>query len=824
MQHRTEFPAHIRLDSEWQSVGAHLDEVEAIAREAGDKIGLQNTASLAACLHDAGKYTQAFKDYLIDSVFGRRQGKGPIHSTIGAKFLYEMRYQSSSDPMEKLTAQLISLVICQHHGLCDCLSVDGEDKYTQKMETDKELFYDEAMGHYTAIYRSKEELEQMFRAAYGEVEALCQKMGERGLDGFFTIAMVQRFLLSAVIDGDYSSTYHFMSGTAPVPPVDPKSFWEQSLERLGDVLQEYEKRADQNPINRYRQKISEECRAFAKRKTGVYQLTVPTGGGKTESSIRFALEHAKEHGKDTIIYVIPYLSILEQNADRIRQILVSPECPEPERYILEHHSNVIWERDEEADENQTEREKAYRALTERYSSPVVFTTMVQFLETFFGQKKQSIRRMQSYANAVVIFDEIQSIPINSISLFNSAVNFLSEVANTTVVLCTATQPELSRTRRPILLAAHPNMVENVADTFQQFRRVQIQNCCTDAGYSAEAAADFILEAAEKRDSLLAILNTRKEAGDVYRCIEERLKQRGEDGYELYHLSNAMCPNHRRERLRIIKERLTGKRRQPDGKKLICVSTQLIEAGVDISFQCVVRALAGLDRIAQAAGRCNREGEAACQDVYVINMAEENLSNLKDIAYGKEATARIFDEFKRDPAMFGYDLLSPQAMAIYYQYYYQGREKEMDFVVPQKGWRAGFTLYDILSQNQIGQSAYEELEDCDSELMLSQAFQTAAREFYVIRQDAISVIVPYGDQGKKVIADLNGDCTLEEAKAYLAKAQPYTVDLYSHSITDLQKKGALYPLLDGSAWALKERYYNEQLGVVSEAGIMDMWSV
>ncbi len=283
----------------------------------------------------------------------------------------------------------------------------------------------------------------------------------------------------------------------------------------------------------------------------------------------------------------------------------------------------------------------------------------------------------------------------------------------------------------------------------------------DAGYHAEAAADFILEAAERKNSILAIFNTRKEARDVYRCAEERLRQRGEEAYQLYHLSNAMCPNHRRERLHMIKERLEEKRRHPDGRKLICVSTQLIEAGVDISFQCVIRALAGLDRIAQAAGRCNREGEAACQDVYVINMAKEDLSNLKDIAYGKEATARIFDEFKREPAMFGYDLLSPQAMAVFYQYYYQGREKEMDFAVPQKGARVGFTLYDILSQNQIGQSAYEELHDCDSELMLSQAFQTAAREFYVIRQDAISVIVPYGEQGKEVIANLNGDCVLEE---------------------------------------------------------------
>ena len=825
MERGTEFPAHIRLEPEeqWQSVATHLDEVEVIAREAGSKIGLPNTASLAAALHDAGKYTQTFRDYLIDSVFGRQQGKGPIHSTTGAKFLYETKYQNSEDPAEMLTAQLISLVICQHHGLCDCLSVHGEDKYTQKMETDRELFYEEAIKHYTAIYRSKEEIEQMFQAAYQEIRALCQKMQERGLDSYFTIAMVQRFLLSAVIDGDYSSTYHFMSNTSLAPAVDSQGFWEQSLERLGDVLQEYKKRAGQNSINRCRQTISEECRAFAKRGTGVYQLTVPTGGGKTESSIRFALEHAKEHRKDKIIYVIPYLSILEQNADRIRKILLSPDCPDPERYILEHHSNVIWEKGE-ADEDYTEREKAYRALTERYESQIVFTTMVQFLETFFGQKKQSIRRMQSYANAVVIFDEIQSIPVNSISLFNGAVNFLSEVANTTVVLCTATQPELSRTRRPILLTAHPNMVEDVAGIFQQLKRVQIQNRCTDAGYHAEAAADFILEAAERKNSILAIFNTRKEARDVYRCAEERLRQRGEEAYELYHLSNAMCPNHRRERLHMIKERLEEKRRHPDGRKLICVSTQLIEAGVDISFQCVIRALAGLDRIAQAAGRCNREGEAACQDVYVINMAKEDLSNLKDIAYGKEATARIFDEFKREPAMFGYDLLSPQAMAVFYQYYYQGREKEMDFAVPQKGARVGFTLYDILSQNQIGQSAYEELHDCDSELMLSQAFQTAAREFYVIRQDAISVIVPYGEQGKEVIANLNGDCVLEEVHRFLVKAQPYTVDLYPHNIAELQKGDALYPLLDGSAWALKERFYDEQLGVVSEAGKMDMWSV
>ena len=469
-----------------------------------------------------------------------------------------------------------------------------------------------------------------------------------------------------------------------------------------------------------------------------------------------------------------------------------------EDIILEHHSNLIIDNENED----------YKLLTERWDSPIILSTMVQFLNTLFNGGTQSVRRLHNLVNSIIIFDEIQAIPIKCISMFNYAINFLSKICNTTVILCTATQPMLSMTDRPLFIEENTDIISNVGEKFRDFKRTKVIPKIKSGGYSIQDLKDFSSGLMEQVNSTLIILNTKKAAKELFKGINEENSKLSKDKRALvFHLSTNMCPAHRIESLDKIRKVL-GK------KKVICVSTQLIEAGVNISFECVVRSLAGLDSIAQAAGRCNRHAESSCGNVYVINMdaGSENVSRLLEIKTGRDKTLRFFEEFKQNPEAFDSDLLSPKAIDKYFEYYFNELKLQMNYTLPKP--YADKTMFDLLSENKQAVQDYIDRNQVKPDLMLYNSFKTAGDYFKVIDQNTVGVIVPYG-KGEELITNINGKCNIKDLKKYLKEAQQYSVNLYDQEYRNLNDLGAFIQLNNGGVITLRKEFYDEQVGITDE---------
>ncbi|WP_298845218.1 CRISPR-associated helicase Cas3' [Clostridium sp.] len=801
--------AHINpITLKEQGVKEHLDNVSKMSMKYGAKISLEATGELIGILHDMGKETHKFDKYIhySSSHPSDKSLRGTInHSTAGAKFIYDNFY-NTTDMFQKFTAQLISLAICSHHGgLIDCLDLKGIDIFTNKMETDKDILYEEALRNFKSEYSGIEHIKDLFNKSKDEIKFVftnINKIDGTAKFGHFAAGMLQKYLFSCVIDADRYDTYTFMEGKDQKKSIDKSALWNELVDKLETKLESYPKITK---IDLLREEVSIACKNFAKNKPGIYQLAVPTGGGKTLSSLRYALGHAKKFNKDRIFYIIPFTTIIDQNAKDIKDILCRDDV------ILEHHSNLVVDNQQED----------YKLLTERWDSPIILTTMVQFLDTLFSGGTQGVRRMHNLANSIIIFDEIQAIPIKCINMFNSAINFLSNICNATIILCTATQPLLSTTKMPLMLSENANIITDIHEKFKQFKRVNLVDKRIIEGYSVSAMKEFILEIMEKLDnemeinhklaSVLAIFNTKNAAKEVFNELKKaNVDLPKEKQYLIFHLSTNMCPSHR---IKILKDM----RKKLGHQRIICVSTQLIEAGVNISFGCVVRSLAGLDSIAQAAGRCNRHGESSCSDVYIVNVDGENVSKLVDIKEGQECTKRVLDEYKENPNVFDNDLLSPKTMERYYKYYYYNRSAEMDYTLPKPD--NDNSMYDLLSVNNEGGNAFNSRNGCKSKLMLKQGFKTAGKDFQVIDQNTTGVIVPY-EEGEELIALINGQCSLGELKQYLKKAQQFSVNIYETDKRKLEQMGGLIGLKDNAIIALRKEFYTEDAGVTFENAPME----
>ena len=436
---------------------------------------------------------------------------------------------------------------------------------------------------------------------------------------------------------------------------------------LGKLHQKVLEKSSEREMKALREEISDACYEAGNWPTGVYKLTVPTGGGKTLAGMRMALRHIqnKEAGNEGhIIEVLPFTSIIEQNAAVIRTVL---ECKEE---LLEHHSNVILETQEE-DNNLSE--KQYQLLTERWDSPFIFTTTVQFLDTVYRSGTQNIRRMHNLANSVIIMDEVQALPLKTMKLFGELVSFLCHVGDTTILLCTATQPNLEKL--PIGINTEvKEIIPDVMKKFHQFQRMKVKDCILEGGYRIEEAAEFIEKVKEKVNSLLVVMNTRKITREIYEILRKRINRET----EVLYITNNLCPAHRSNVITYLKRLLKEK------KSVICVSTSILEAGVDISFEGVVRNLAGLDSIVQSSGRGNRHGEQEKAGItYLINVKGEQLGSLTEIEIGEEKTKSVLDTYRRRPEDYGNSLLSPIALSDYYQKYFGAGDIEGQMKYPLK---------------------------------------------------------------------------------------------------------------------------------------------
>jgi CRISPR-associated endonuclease/helicase Cas3 len=709
----------------------------------------------------------------------------------------------------------LALAIASHHsGLIDCLKPDGFNEFQRRIgKDDKDTHLKEAREKLLDIERQLDEiLTQPIEKHFYQVvfESMAEASDSKDTR-WFKRGLLARFLLSCVLEADRLNTADFEHpNNEAIRNYGKYVPWDVLIERLEAKYAEYvQDTANMKPgraleVNQLRAQVAQACLEAAEKPKGIYQLTVPTGGGKTEASLRFALHHAKAHNMDRVFYIVPFITIIDQNADKIRDIL--ERADERGKVVLEHHSNFVPEDDTRYRHN---------LLAENWDAPIVFTTQVQFLEALFGSGTRDARRMHQLANSVIIFDEVQNVPLKITHMFNAALRFLTHDCGATVVLCTATQPPLDKLPneyRRLTIAPEYQIIQNPQELFEKLKRVEVHDERKPSGWTNAEIAELAERALQEKGSVLIVVNTRPAALAVYQQIKSRNL-----GVPLYHLSTNMCAAHRMAVLeRHIKRKLKAK------EPVICVSTQLIEAGVDIDFGAVIRSLAGLDSIAQSAGRCNRHGlREDGGSVWVVNPQEENLDRLKDIKSGQENAQRVFDDFRDNSEDFGSDPIGLEAITRYYYQYYNEHKHELDYPV-RKDSQIGRDdkLFNLLSMNDLSTKNYQAAHQGNPpDILLRQSFRSASGEFRVIDSPTRGVIVPIG-KGRRIITELCGAFGLEKKGKLLKQAQRYSVNLFDHKLNDLLKIGAIQEVQDSGIYHLDKQYYSEEFGW-SDKPVSDM---
>ena len=790
-------------DSKGQTVPEHLLHVGEVMAGFAAGIGFSQMARLIGLLHDLGKCTEEFAAYLdwCRANPGDNSRRGTVdHTTAGGQLL-RRRYGAHSED-GRLAADLASLVIFSHHaGLLNYVDKEGKADFERRMEKDGVLAcVDLAYYHREVIEEAA--LDRLFEEAVGEFSALDKRIGRcfpvESEMYYFSWGMVHKLLFSMLVDADRLDSAEFELDARLIRQWQTEKLWEEFSVRLEEKVEGFPVPEEEmaRKVAGLRRQISDDCLGAAQNAPGIYNLSVPTGGGKTLAGMRFALRHAELHGKKRIVVVIPYTSIIEQNAKEIRDVFDRDEA------VLEHHSAVLAE---DGEGGECEGADWRRLLTERWDAPVIFTTQVQFLNALFAGGAGSMRRLHALEDSVLIFDEIQTLPVRCTHLFNAAMNFLQGFCRVTAVLCTATQPPLEALDCSLALGVQAELTRDAPAVFEEFRRVRIEDCCRDGGVSVDELAADILQSAEERGDVLAIVNLTRQARELYQAVSALAWSSGR-GMRVVHLSTKMCPAHRRRVLDGVRRELEHRREKPE-ERLICISTQLIEAGVDVSFPVVYRALAGFSSIAQAAGRCNRHGGARQGLVRIVELASEGLLHLEDIREGKKIARILLHKHEAD------DILSPEVMKEYFLKFYLGRTpKELRYSLEKR-----YTLFDLLSGNCAGQQARREKGEPDFWFM--QAFGDAGRAFAVIDSYTESVLVPYGE-GKELAAAFDGwAADRKRFRASMRRAQPYMVNLFRHELETLESQGAVRQTQSG-VFVLCEMYYREDLGVQLEQETMD----
>lgn len=802
------YVAHVRkLDGEKQSVKQHLLSVSEIAGQLAEKIGLKDAGELIGLLHDFGKYSKSFQNYIqsatgvlnsdldddfVDSV----ALKGKIdHSSAGAQWIWQALSSRGKNGEGALCAQVMALCIASHHsGLIDCLKPEGGNGFAERMnKADVKTHLAECKLNADALILDKATvladvslLKSMLIQLRKVLHPQPHSQTLSTTIKYFYLGFLTRFLFSCLIDADRVDSADFERPQNKRHRRESPVNWQVAVDRMEAFIETLKVR---HKVDEIRRDISDCCKAKASGAQGIYSLTVPTGGGKTYASLRFALHHAQKHGLDRVIYIVPYTTIIEQNAKAIRAVVERENDEFP--WVLEHHSNL-------EPEQQTWRSKL---VAENWDSPIVLTTMVQFLETLFSGGTRGVRRMHQLANSVIVFDEIQTLPINCTHLFCNALNFLTTHTKTTAVLCTATQPLLHRLKNAdkgqLFIPENNELVHDVESLFRQLERVSIKNKVRVNGWSDGEITELAIHELNTKGSCLIIVNTKAWAKKLYESCAKLVEAEA-----VFHLSTSQCPTHRQLILERVRSRLD------NDLPVLCVSTQLIEAGVDVDFSSVIRFLAGLDSVAQAAGRCNRNGERGVSEVHLLNPNQESIDTLVDIKVGQEKMRRILDE-----SVDG-ELLTPPIMKKYFDYYFYSRADEMDYQLSVKQASRTDSLLNLLSDNPRNLTAMRQALLPE----LRQSFMTAGKAFKAIDAPTESVIVPYGE-GKQLIVDLgDGESEFNIARYYtlLKKAQKFSVNVFPNVWQKLVDADAVHEIKIGEGvYCLDGRYYSEAFGLSTE---------
>lgn len=675
----------------WQTLTEHLLAVSQLAERFAAAFDAGIWGRKAGLWHDIGKYSREFQSYLLHANLGDHhlgEIRGRVdHSTAGARFAAE------SIPV---FGGLLAYAVAGHHaGLPN--GIDQASGLEQRLQ--------KHVDEWKSLLPSHLKMEE-------DANLTLPPRHEGNWDAF-SIAFFTRMLYSCLVDADFLDTEAFMNPQqASVRGYDTKDV----LHRMHDTLHSYLNRfaAPSTRVNCMRQEVLQACVSASMRDQGFFSLTVPTGGGKTLSSLAFALRHAVHHDLDRIIYIIPFTSIIEQNASVFRKVftdLVEELGFDP---VLEHHSNFDVEKE-------TART---RLATENWDAPLIVTTAVQFYESLFANRSSKCRKLHNIARSVIILDEAQSLPVQYLEPCLRALRELTEQYRSTVVLCTATQPAVTRRDQfPIGISGVREIIRDTGSLFENLKRVALH----DIGKVTDVDLSHRLR---EHTQALCIVNTRRHA----RTLHESLGQ--EEAH--IHLSALMCPAHRSQILADVRQRLL------HGKPCRLVATRLIEAGVDIDFPVVYRSLTGIDSLAQAAGRCNRNGVLG-RDGKVYVFRSEHEAAERFVRETANVASQIMNMYS--------DPLNLQAVEHYFRLYFWDKKSQWD-------------------EKRIMQCF--KLDRGNPQLPFLFQFRTVNDSFRLIEDSGRSVIVPWEKKGEALCEKLRG--SFQPDRAMIRKLQRFTVQI------------------------------------------------
>ena len=747
--------AHIKQkeNGEWDephSLEEHLHSVKKFACDFALDIG-SDWASLSGLWHDLGKYRKRFQDYIrLQSGYERENahvenGIRAPHSTAGAIH--------ATQKFPPGLGHVIAYLIAGHHaGLPDWYGGKGSLEFRLTDGLDE---YKEALAENIPP-----------KILQGECPAI-----PKTAQSADSISLWMRMLFSCLVDADFLDTETYMKPEKTKQRLKPLSL-ETLQDRFSDAMVKLQKNSEESPLKDIRNEILNECYKAAEREPGLFSLTVPTGGGKTLSSLAFALEHARLHKKNKIkrriIYAIPFTSIIEQNADEFRKFVGADA-------VLEHHSNFDVAPDKE-------NSKA-RLAAENWDAPLIVTTNVQLFESLHASRTSRCRKLHNIINSIIILDEAQQIPRDFHAPITQIMQQLTDHYGVTWVLCTATQPVLTESKNTfgqLLLKGLNNVREIIsspADLAVRLKRVDVQLPSID---DPKLSWQELSNKLEFEDCVLAIVNTRRHARELFELLP--------DDKNNLHLSANMCAQHRTKVIEKIKERLK-KRREGDQRPLRVISTQLIEAGVDVDFEVVYRAMAGLDSIAQSAGRCNREDKLD-EPGKVIVFKPEQPSPPGFLRQGEDATNELIASGQLN------EPLSPESFEKYFS------------LMNARGDRDKHGILDLLKAHQ------------SNDAPLAIQFRTAAEKFRLIDNKGVSIIVPFKPDDPEPddpkpspieswIDQLESD---PSQKWVYKKLQRYTVTVPESLAKELHAKRCID--VRAGLFVLLETYYHRLWGVDS----------
>jgi CRISPR-associated endonuclease/helicase Cas3 len=764
-------PSDDRTDNEWHGLKEHLEAVAMATEASARKLNADKLAYYAGLWHDLGKYNPKFQAFLQKAHTAKLSGQKPPgekvpHAIYGAILAYDL----NCTPSAKLG---LSFLIAGHHaGLPN--QVDLKSRLnTPKTRIEYKGIYQQALAEFGTL-KPKEDLDKHLR-----------QFGSDRMAGelFF------RLVFSCLIDADRLDSERF--GNPKQYRLRQERSNAVTIEQLWDVFdrkqEEFVKgsKEPESKVNQIRAEVYQKCIEKATSKPGVFRLCVPTGGGKTRSGLAFALKHAKEHGKDRVIFAVPYTSIIEQTVKVYRENIFKELG---DVAVLEHHSATQAEKklsaeeqeQLETDENAQVSQAQAKLATQNWDAKLIVTTTVQLFDSLLSHKTKKCRKLHNIVNSVIVLDEVQTLPIGLLSPILSVLKELVNRYHVTVVLCTATQPALEG-NTPYFRDAFPeDSVQDILpkklaiEHFQTLKRVNYEipqkgETWTWAQLTQDMAAT---------SSSLVVLNTRRDAIAVLNelgvdngysgaSIEPRVLESLKKS-AILHLSTLLCGKHRQAVLEEVRRRLDF------GEPCRLISTQVVEAGVDVDFPVVYRAMGPLDRIVQAAGRCNRNGKLKNADKQLIQgrvVIFEPVEGSKPPSGEYSKAIQKAREFLQANDFMESQLHEPDIFDRYFQ-----------------------DLYSMIDSDQ--KIKLNGGETTIQELRKSWSFRDVGENFKLIKDDTTPIVIQYDEAVRSRLDNIARRGIWSEDHSFL---QPYTINLPTRLFNKLNYKEEVKPGTDLWKW-------------------------